>query len=240
MKTNYSSYNLTNSLIRINDILNSSDNEYKDHNGIPSESSLTFKNGYYVDITVLFVDLRGSKELANKHKRPVLAKIYRSYISEVIAVLKSNVTINDIFIEGDGVWAVFNTTTNDHVNRVFDTAAQIASLTDILSIKFKKKGYSEIKVGIGIEDGSSLYMKAGYSGSGINEVVWIGKVVGEAAKLCNFGSRSWMDARIMLSERIYKMLDDDYKKLCEWNNTRYCYQSNAINIYMNEWVKKNS
>ena len=176
MKTTYSSYDLTYSLTRINDILNSSDNEYKEHNGIPSESSLTFKNGYYIDITVLFVDMRGSKELAMKHTRPVLAKIYRSYISEVIAVLKNNITINDIYIEGDGIRVVFKSMTKKDVNAVL-----------------------EIKVGIRIEDGESLYMKAGYSGSGINEVVWIGKVVGEAAKLCNFGNRGWMDKRIMLS-----------------------------------------
>ena len=128
MKVEYSAYNFSNSLNRIDEILNSSDYNYEERNGIPSESSLTFKNGFYVDITVVFVDIRGSKELAKKHTRPVLAKIYRSYISEVIAVMKDNPKINDIFIEGDGVWAVFNTTTQRDVQEVFNTTAKISSL----------------------------------------------------------------------------------------------------------------
>ena len=59
---------------RISEILNSSDASYDDHKGIPSRDALTFTNGFYVDVTVLFIDMRGSKELSNKHTRPVLAK----------------------------------------------------------------------------------------------------------------------------------------------------------------------
>jgi len=142
MKVTYSTYDFNKSLERIDNILDSSDNEYIEHKGVPSEGSLTFKNGFYVDITVVFVDIRGSKELAEKHKRPVLAKIYRSYISEVIAVMKDNSTINDIFIEGDGVWAVFNTTTKKDVQNVFGTTAKISSLINALNKKMLKKEYS--------------------------------------------------------------------------------------------------
>lgn len=228
MKINYSEYNFENSLTRLDDILNSSDYNYEEKKGIPSENSLTFKNGFYVDITVVFVDIRGSKELANSHTRPVLAKIYRSYISEVIAVMKDNTKINDIFIEGDGVWAVFDTTTELDVQVVFDTTAKISSLINALNVKLKKKNYSVIKVGIGIDDGESLYIKAGYSGSGINEIVWIGKVVGEAAKLSNYGNRDWYDRQTMVSERVYRMLNKHQKSLLEWNAYRECYHGNII------------
>jgi len=228
MKINYSEYNFENSLTRLDDILNSSDYNYEEKKGIPSENSLTFKNGFYVDITVVFVDIRGSKELANSHTRPVLAKIYRSYISEVIAVMKDNIKINDIFIEGDGVWAVFDTTTELDVQVVFDTTAKISSLINALNVKLKKKNYSVIKVGIGIDDGESLYIKAGYSGSGINEIVWIGKVVGEAAKLSNYGNRDWYDRQTMVSERVYRMLNKHQKSLLEWNAYRECYHGNII------------
>ena len=128
MKVTHSTYNFDKSLQNIDNILNSSENSYEKHKGIPSKERLKYNNGFDVDITVVFVDIRGSKELANKHKRPVLAKIYRSYISEVIAVMKGNSTINDIFIEGDGVWAVFNTLDNDDIQSVLNTTAKISSL----------------------------------------------------------------------------------------------------------------
>ncbi len=235
----HSAYDYEKSIERIDEILNSSDSSYEDKKGIPSKSSLTFTNGFYVDVTVLFVDIRGSKELVNQHIRPVLAKIYRAYISEVIAVIKGNSTVNEVYIEGDGVWAVFNTNTKDEVNNVFVTAFTIASLIDILNIKLSKKKYSQIEIGIGIDDGESLYIKAGHKGSSINEVVWIGKVVGQTASLCSNGNKTFSDKEIMVSQKVYTDLSEDNKKLLEWNSTHNCYHGNVVSRLLNEWVEKN-
>lgn len=239
MEASYSYYDYNKSIERIDEILDSSDASYEDTKGVPARSSLTFLNGYYVDITVLFVDMRGSKELADKHTRPVLAKIYRAFISEVVAIMRGDLNISEIYIEGDGVWGVFNTTTEEHVNTVFEAAAKIASLVQILNIKLAKKKYSSIKVGIGIEDGTSLYIKAGYKGSGINEVVWIGKAVGQAAALCKNGNREWYDGELMVSERVYQMLKEKYQGFLVWNSYRDCYNGDVCNIAMNKWVIEN-
>ena len=240
MEATYSPFNFEKSRERISEILDSSNSGYEDHKGIPSRDKLTFTNGYYVDVTVLFIDMRGSKALSEKHTRPVLAKIYRVYISEMVAVLRDNETVSEIYIEGDGVWAVFNTTTKPDVNSVFSTAGKIASLIDTINIKLLRKSYSTIEVGIGIDDGSSLYIKAGYKGSSINEVVWIGRVVGTAANLCSNGNRTWLDKEIMVSEVVYNNLNDNNKSLLEWSQSRQCYHGNIVNIAMNEWVQENA
>lgn len=239
MKASHSPYNFNKSIERINEILNSSDYNYQNNNGIPSRENLSFTNGYYVDVTVLFIDIRGSKKLSDKHIRPVLAKIYRSYISEIVAVLNGNLNVNEIYIEGDGVWAVFNTISKYQVESVFSTAAEISSLVDILNIKLFKKNYSKIEIGIGIDYGECLYMKAGYKGSSINEVVWIGKVVGKAASLCSNGSRSYSNKEFMVSENVYLNLSDHCKNLLSWNSSLNCYHGNVINTIMNEWSKEN-
>ena len=119
MEATYSPYDYTTSLTRIDETLKRADASYAESVGVPARTSLTYDNGYYVDVTVLFVDMRGSKSLEEIHARPVLAKIYRAYISELVAVLRGDPTICEIYIEGDGVWGVFNTTTKDEVNRVF-------------------------------------------------------------------------------------------------------------------------
>ena len=239
MEATYSLYDHIKSVERIGEILDGLDASYENRKGIPSRASLTFTNGFYVDVTVLFVDIRGSKELATKHTRPVLAKIYRAYISEVVAVLKGNSLISEIYIEGDGVWAVFDTTTKPHVDSVFSTAAKVTSLIDILNIKLSKKGYSKIKVGIGLDYGESLYTKAGYKGSGINEVVWIGKIVGSCASLSEGGNKTWADREVMVSTTVFNNLSDSNKKLLEWNTGRNCYHGNIINTAMEEWVTEN-
>lgn len=239
MEATYSLFEFKKSAERISEILDSSDASYEEHKGIPSRDKLSFTNGYYVDVTVVFVDIRGSKALTEKHTRPVLAKIYRAYISEMISVLKGNTKISEIYIEGDGVWAVFDTRTKSDVDSVFGTAAQVASLVDILNVKLEKKGYSTIEIGIGIDDGDSLYIKAGYKGSGINEVVWIGRVVGTCASLCSNGNKSWDDREMMVSEAVYGNLSDYNKTLLEWNQARQCYHGYIVNILMNDWVKEN-
>jgi class 3 adenylate cyclase len=239
MQASYSPYDHKDSIDRISEILDSSDSSYEEHKGVPSRDRLTYANGFYVDVTVMFIDMRGSKILSGKHTRPVLAKIYRAYISELVAVLKGDPTVSEIYIEGDGVWAVFNTTTQNEVNRVFGTAAKVSSLIDILNIKLKRKGYSEVSIGIGLDDATTLYIKAGYKNSGINEVVWLGSVVGQAAALCKNGNRESYDRELMVSKRVRDMLDDHNKGLLVWSSQRECYQGYVVNVEMNEWVKAN-
>lgn len=238
MNATYSQYDFRKSILNFDEILNSSDSNYTSHNGVPNKDNLTFTNGYYVDVTVLFIDIRGSKELATKHNKPVLAKIYRAYISEVISVIRGHTCISEINVEGDGIWAVFNTKLNNNVNEVFLTACRLVSLIDILNVKLLKKGYSEINIGIGIDKGESLCIKAGYKGSGINEVVWLGKVVGQTALLCSKANKNG-NSKIMLSDRIYHCLTDRNKGFLSKNYIHNCYHGNVIINEMNNWVNLN-
>lgn len=238
MEATHSIYDFNKSISNFDEILNSSDSNYVTHKGIPNKSNLTFTNGYYVDVTVLFIDIRGSKELSKKHTRPVLAKIYRAYISEVISVIKGNSYISEINVEGDGIWAVFNTISNKDVDTVFLTACKLASLIDILNVKLSRKEYSQINIGIGIDDGESLLIKAGYKGSGINEVVWLGKVVGETALLCSNANKNG-NYRIMVSEKVFNCLSEHNKSLLHENIEHNCYHGDVIISNMNNWVKAN-
>ncbi len=238
MEAKPSDYNYFDSVARIDELLKGTDTSYEDKKSIPDRSELTFANGFYVNVTALFVDLRGSKELPDKHKKPTLAKIYRSYISETVAVMKGNPAVNEIYIEGDGVWAVFDTPYKSDIDEAFTTTARISSLVDILNFKYSKVGISQIVAGIGLAWGESLYIKAGYKNSGVNDVVWLGRVVSEASQLCSYASREYRDARVMLSSDVYANLNDDNKKLASWSQYRGCYQANVINIAMSDWLKK--
>ncbi|MCK8639947.1 adenylate/guanylate cyclase domain-containing protein [Acinetobacter schindleri] len=241
MQANYKTYDFQKSRDRIDEILNSSDNNYEEKESIPNRDTLTFNNGYYICCSAIFIDMRGSKEFSKKHTRPVTAKIYRSYISELVAVLNSNIRLREIYIEGDCVWGVFNTPNKSDVDSILDTAAQAASLIDTLNVKLRKKKYSEITVGIACHDADVLMIKAGYSGSGINEVTWIGKLVGETADLCSKASR-WNSKRTLYSKKFYDSLTDKERKRIDWINWNYtyeCYEGNTIYTSMNNWVLEN-
>ena len=239
MEASHSRYDFNKSIERIDEILSGSDASYEDKKSIPSRDTLTFNNGFYVECSAMFIDIRGSKELNDKHTKPVLAKIYKTYISELVAVLKGHTKVSEIYIEGDCVWGIFDTPYKPDINNLFSVGAEASSLIDILNIKYKKKGYSELTVGIGISYGSSLMIKSGYKGSGINEVVWLGKLVGEAAALCSYGNKTYSDNEMMVSNVFYDNLHESNKKLLSKNYARNCYHGHVINIAMNDWVKNN-
>ncbi|HEX8288743.1 MAG TPA: hypothetical protein VF556_12135 [Pyrinomonadaceae bacterium] len=238
MQATYSTYNFIESVERINEILSSSENNYEEKTSIPDRESLTFTNGYYVDASALCVDIRSSSLLSEKYTRPKLAKIYRCYVSEVVAVIKGNVKVNEIYIEGDGIWAVFNTPYQDDINNVFETGCEISSLIDILNFRFSKHDILPINVGIGMTWGTALYIKSGYKGSGINEVVWLGKLVSEAHELCSNGNKTWQDSEIMVSSNFYYNLNDHNKNLLRYNPQRFCYHGNVINSVMDKWLNE--
>lgn len=239
MQATYSYYDFNKSIERLTETLDSSDALYEDKSSIPSRELLTFNNGFYVKCSALFVDIRKSKDLPSKHKRPVLAKIYKTYISEVVAVMRGNSSIFEISIEGDCVWGIFDTPSKTDIDGVFNTAAKISSLVDILNVKYKKKGYSELTVGIGASWGESLFIKAGYKGSGINEIVWVGELVGEAAKLCSYGNRQYNDAEIMVSSVFYSNLNESNQKMLVNSSYPDCYEGNVVNTAMSKWVETN-
>lgn len=165
-------YNVKDSASRIDEILNANDNDYEDNeNNIPSRGQLTYKNGYYVNVTALFIDIVGSSKLTDGHRRPTLAKMYRAFLSECVAIMNSWEMCKEININGDCVWGVFETPYKSNVDDVISVAAQLSSMIKILNYKLKKKKYNTISVGIGIDDGLALMVKAGYSGSGINDEI---------------------------------------------------------------------
>ncbi|HEX7859872.1 MAG TPA: adenylate/guanylate cyclase domain-containing protein [Verrucomicrobiae bacterium] len=237
METNYSPYILSESLARIDEILAGKDAQYEDRESIPGRNELTFDNGFNCKCTALFVDMRNSKALAESKSKPSLAKLYRAYISELVAVFKGNTKISEITIEGDCVWGVFDTPYKSDINEVFATSFTAASLVDILNYKLRKVGStSAFNVGIGMAYGEALVIKAGFKNSGINEATWIGRVVGEAARLCSFGNRTYTDFRTMISAVVYANLSEANQRLLSYNQHRDCYHGNIIQVGMEHWL----
>lgn len=238
MESNYIIYEYETSFERIDEILNSRDTSFEEIDHIPPRDRLTFTNGFYVKCSAMSVDIRDSSELPQKHSRAKLAKLYRAFLSESVAVMNGSEACAEVNIVGDCVWGVFNTPYINDIDNVFSAAARIESLIDTLNCKFKKYNIEQITAGIGISYGKALMIKAGYSGSGINDVVWMGEVVNEASKLASYGNETWEDKTIMVADSFYNNLDQENKNLLSRNHQRQCYHGDAINKAMREWYDK--
>ena len=239
MKTNYIAYEHIKSFNRIEDIIAASNNSFEELNEIPSRDKLTYTNGFYVNCSALFVDIRGSSQLPEKHTRPKLAKLYRVFLSEIVAVMNGSNICAEVNIVGDCVSGIFNTSSQQEINEVFNTAAQISSLIDVMNYKFEKNNIEQIEVGIGLSYGRALMIKAGYNGSSINDLVWMGEVVNEASELASYGNQTHSDKETMVSNIFYGNLNEHNQELLVRNYTRTCYNGNIVWIEMNEWYREN-
>ena len=208
-------YDINNSAARMDAILGTDNRNFPDLGEIPARNELTFTNGYYVNVSALFIDIVGSSDMTNAHYRPTLAKIYRCFISECTAIMNDAALgdlCKEINIHGDCVWSVFDTYYQESFNTIFSVTLQLKDMINILNDKLYRRYNQQIEVGIGLDYGRALMVKAGYSGSGLNDVIWMGDVVNTACHLANDAGRQGKPP-ILVSENIFTKLRKDNQNL---------------------------
>ena len=246
MDGNYRSYDYTTSFARIDEILGQPAGQFEEVDSLPSRDKLTFTNGYYGYCTALFVDIRDSSSLPDLYKRPTLARLYRSFISEAVAILNSDDLVREVNIVGDCVWAVYNTPTVPALNDIFGLACTLNVLENVLALKMSKNGYeTPIYFGIGLSYGRALMIKAGYKGSTINDVVYMGDVVNQAAHLAARGGKgnNWSRTpRIHMDHTYWQNLNQHNQNLTTrvQSYPESIYSSDAVNTAMWEWYEQKS
>ena len=70
MDGNYKTYNYISSAARISEILDQPAGQFEETDDLPNRDSLTYTNGFYGSCSAVFVDIRDSSKLTEKHKRP--------------------------------------------------------------------------------------------------------------------------------------------------------------------------
>ncbi len=245
MDGNYKTYDWTASAKRIDEILNQPAGQFEEKDSLPSRDKLTYTNGFYANCTALFIDIRDSSKLPGKHKRPALAKIYRAFISEMVAVLNSDQYVREVSIVGDCVWAVYDTPKKTDINDVYRVAFTANTLIELLNARYEKRNIDPLKIGIGIDWGRALMIKAGYNGSSINDVIYMGDVVNRAAHLAHKAGRGlWGNSShpIWVGSDFWGNLNDHNQSLLTGaydTELGYVYTGHVVNTAMSDWVEQN-
>jgi class 3 adenylate cyclase len=241
MKPDHSEFDFDKSIERVEALLSGKDEEHEISNEIPAYDSLTFKNGYYVNCMALFADIRKSSELPNHFTKAYLARIYRSIISEIVAIINSNINSKEIFIRGDCVGGIFNTPNKTDVGEVITTAGRIQSMLRLINLKMTRKGFFKnkqidaIKMGVGISWGKVLMIKAGYQGSGVNDIIWMGDAINEASKLCNQANSDGYP-RVLITTNVHHNLNQSRKDLFTFYRDKDFYGGDYVNTAMNDKI----
>ncbi|WP_347351089.1 hypothetical protein, partial [Intrasporangium sp.] len=118
-------------------------------------------------------------------------------------------------------------------------------LENVLAFKMKKAGLSTpIRFGIGLSYGRALMTKAGHKGSTLNDVVYMGDVVNQAAHLADLGGNgatAWNGGspRIHMDGVFQQNLNDHTqgltRRVSSWPSD--VYSSDAVNTAMSDWLQ---
>ena len=241
MDGNYKGYSHIASSERIAQILDQPAGQFEETAALPDRDRLTFTNGFYGRCSAIFVDIRDSSGLTAKYSRPVLAKLYRAFISEMVAVLNNEDDVREINIVGDCVWATYNTPYQRDIDDVFAIACQANTLRRLLDKHLEKRDYDPLKFGIGVDWGRVLMIKAGFSGSGINDVVYMGDVVNRAAHLAHKAARGSAEPIWVGSDFAGNLSDENTKWLTRRNDYEVgtVYTGDVILTQMSNWIEEN-
>lgn len=214
-----------------------------------SDSEFTYENGIKSWVGALFVDIVDSSKLFKSCDENT-ARIIRSFCSEIISILKDDGNYREIGIRGDCVYCIYNAPYKTDLVEIFRHAYRINSFMTMLNTLLKRNGYSTIYAGIGLGVDQDLIVKAGQSGSGINDKIWIGKAVVDAAHLSNIANRNGISP-IAMSPAFYDNIIDilykeneNYKSWIKqhcygyYGNIDY-YHCNITEIGFNEWIEGN-
>ena len=195
------SYDYKNGKSRIEEILNN-ETEIKEKEKVPKDDNFTFSNGYYSWVSAIFVDIRESSKLFTDDDKEKVAKIIRSFTSEIIEILKKDDNLREIGIRGDCVYAIYTTPSQEDIYKIAEKTFFINTFMKMLNKLLEKKDYPTIKVGIGMSTAKELVVKAGRKNASINNKVWIGDAVTKASNLSSLGNKDGVSP-IVFSELSY-------------------------------------
>ena len=181
-----------------------------------NDSNLTFGNkGLKLTATVLYIDMRGSTSILNKHNRTSVAKIHKAYFHTIVTIAKSLGGEVRSF-NGDGMLVLFQGTTKTKLSNAVSAAMKMKWMLTSADSKVKKKmeKYTAVDFGIGIHYGDILCAKVGIAGENNRDLVWIGNAVNKSVKI---GDK--IHNYIGISATVYGNLEDRVKYITEtdWN-----------------------
>jgi adenylate cyclase len=151
------------------------------------------KSGKLIETCVLMIDIRNSTKISRqlRNDKVKLGKIYSSFIYSMTSIADEYGYVRNIV--GDRIMVVFEPK-DCFINAVNCAALMYTVATRILSKHFQ---IEEFKVGIGIEYGEMLVLKAGIrkkhdEQSEYKSLVWVGDAANTASKLCDFANSNYM------------------------------------------------
>ena len=197
--------------------------------------------GYHI------IDIRDSSTLFADENKEKVAKIIRSFTSEIIEVLRDDDNLREIGIRGDCVYAIYTTPYQNDIYELVDKTFWINTYMKMLNKLLYQRSLPQIKVGIGMSTAQELVVKAGRKDVGINNKVWIGEAVTKASNLSSIGNKNGKQSlvyskssynnfiNLLLKRNESKNLESYFKYHSDNENGEY-YTTDLIKSDFYNWI----
>lgn len=193
---------------KANEILNN--NFYVDEvDYVPQLKDLSFGNsGFKFKGAVLYIDMRGSTKILNKHNRTTVAKLHMCFFHTIVKIANS-MGGNVRSFNGDSA-LIFFVGDKDIISTAVKCAMKIKFMlnNEDNGINKQMNKYSSINFGIGVDYGQILCTKVGIGGEHNRDLFWIGNSVNKSTIL---GDRSTSPQHISISKFVFENLTDNLK-----------------------------
>jgi class 3 adenylate cyclase len=213
-----------------------------------SNSKLTFANtGLLFEATVLYIDMRDSTKILNKHNKPTIAKIHKAYLHTTVKIATSLGGEVRSF-NGDSVLAFFQGTTKNTLSNAVQAAMQIRFMiaSPESGINNLLTQYSAVDFGIGLDDGKILCTKVGVGGdNNTKDLIWIGNPINRSVVISDQCKAA---EYIGISSLVYNNLNDNVKygikknylghdeKVDMWKPYSMMYNGELQTFYKTSWL----
>ena len=217
-----------------------------------NDSEFTYNNGIKSWVGAIFIDIVDSSSLFKTRDKDEekIARIIRSFASEIINILKDNDKVRQIGLRGDCVYAIYSTDYKSDLVSVFRLAYQINTYMKMLNVLLKNNQFPTISAGIGLGASEDLVIKAGKKQTEYNDLIFIGNAVVDASNLSGEANRQSIGSIAMNStfyDNIIEELTKENPNYSKWIKTKYTNNygsSNSIQYYhcdiiqsdFDEWI----
>ena len=196
-----------------------------------NDTSLTFGLiGKRFKSVSLYIDLRGSTAILEKHNSNVVIKIHKSYFITIVKIVRNRGGEVRSF-NGDSILAFFPGDDSSTIENAVRVAMELKFmlLVDANSLKSKvaRKYNTNIDIGIGLDIGSTTVAKVGMSGYNNQDLIWTGSNVNRAVKISDVRRAN---ENIGISKRLYDRLTNSVKfheSTNMWKGEYYTYNGSG-------------
>ncbi|KFZ27430.1 MAG: hypothetical protein KQ78_00343 [Candidatus Izimaplasma bacterium HR2] len=235
-------YNYINGKKRILNIL-SNNTKVEAKKSIPkSEKNFNYANGIKSWISVININISNYDKIIKNDNTVLVAKVLKSFSTEVIDILNSDDLIRKIGVEGNHIYAIYSTPYKNNIHEVALLLGLLNTYMLMLNKILEQKKIIKIKYKIGMSSGEDIVVRAHkketeVAGEVFSQKLWIGNALYRAINLSKLKSKE----SIIVDSMSYKNFIDEWEKInsdCkEWfKKVDDYYVADIVRIKFDAWI----